>query len=217
MKKILSKFLLIFAASNCLLVISGNSYCGDAPLPSEVQKLVGIEIPPVVKGKASGSIPGFLALGSSAAVTGSGFSPTIQGREIGFETGTVNGLPMLFVTGHDKDLTTRIFDVLMLPPDLNDWYFEGDFEYALQYDQAHPDRYFKWRKNRFTLSETCWSHKDDERYILGLIKQEKGKKTCSHYSKRVKLAWMIDKQSGRLTPLPTQGLQCHYITEEDCY
>lgn len=210
-------------------VAAGSSESGhinsseDISLPPEVRALIGMKIPPVIKGKASGSIPGFFGLGSSAAMTGSGSDAIIEGSSVGFQTGVLaSGRPMLFVTGHDKDLTTKIFDALMLPPDLIDWYFEGDFEYALQHDQAHPDRYFKWywqtgQTGRFVLSETCRSHEDDERIIIGLIKQQKGKEGCSHYTKRVKQAWLIDKQSGRLMPISTKGLQCHYITVDDCY
>lgn len=215
--------LLVFAMAGGMSVMAGSAYCRDISLPPEVQALIGMKIPPVIKGEAGGSIPGFFVLGSSAAVTGSGSSPIIEGMEIGFETGVLaSGRPMLFVRGHDKNLTTKIFDALMLPPDLIDWYFEGNFEYALQHGQAHPDRYFKWywqtgQTGRFILSETCWSHKGDDRYIIGLIKQEKGKETCSHYSKRVKQAWLINKQSGRLAPISTRGLQCHYISMDDCY
>jgi hypothetical protein len=169
-------------------------------------------------------IPGFLAVSSSSMVSRSGSSgETSDGGFIGLETGVLaSGRPMLFVVGIHKDLTTEILDALMLPPDLIDWYFEGDFEYALQHDQAHLDRYFKWhwqtgQPSRFTLSESCGSNKEDERMIIGLIKQEKGKETCSHYSKRVKFAWLLDKKSKRLTPISTRGLQCHYISEEDCY
>lgn len=206
---------LVFAVAVGMSVMAGSAYCRDISLPPEVQALVGMKIPPVIKGKVSvarGSIPGFFMLGSS------GSGETSDGRNIGLETGVLaSGRPMLFVTGIHKDLTTEILDVLMLPPDLIDWYFEGNFEYEFQHHKANPERHFKWRTGRFTLSESCRSNKGDERIILGLIKQEKGKETCSHYSKRVKQAWLIDKQSGRLTPISTWGLQCHYISEEDCY
>lgn len=211
---------LVFAVAVGMSVMAGSAYCRDISLSPDVQALVGMKISPVVKGGvsvASGSIPGFLVLGSSAAVTGSGSDAIIEGRYIWFQTGVASGRPMLFVMGGHKDLTTKIFDVLMLPPDLIDWYFEGDFEYEFQHHKADTDRHFKWRTGRFTLSESCRSNKNDERLILGLIKQEKGKETCSHYSKRVKQAWLIDKQSGRLTPISTRGLQCHYISMDDCY
>lgn len=210
--------LVMLAMAGWMLVATRSAHCGDIPLPSEVQALVGMKIPPVIKGEAGGSIPGFFVLGGVPALSASGSSEISDGRNLELRTGVLaSGRPMLFLMAYDKNLTREILDALMLPPDLNDWYFEGDFEYALQHDQAHPDRYFKWRKNRFTLSETCWSHKDDERIIIGLIKQEKGKETCSHYSKRVKQAWLIDKQSGHLAPISTRGLQCHYISMDDCY
>lgn len=220
----LRRFFLMFSVIAWMSLIAGSAYCEDIPLPPEVQALVGMEIPPVIKGDARGSIPGFFMLGSSGPLSRYGINETADGRSsFGLETGVLaNGRPMLFVTVIHKDLTTDILDALMLPPDLIDWYFEGDFEYAFQHDQAHPDRYFKWywqagQTERFVLSESCGSNKDDKRLIIGLIKQEKGKETCSHYSKRVMLAWLIDKRSGRLMPMPTRGLQCHYISEEDCY
>jgi hypothetical protein len=171
--------LLVLVVAGGMSVMAGNAYCGDIPLPPEVQALVGMKISPVIKGKVSvarNGIPGFLAVSSSSMVSRSGSSgETSDGGFIGLETGVLaSGRPMLFVVGIHKDLTTEILDALMLPPDLIDWYFEGDFEYALQHDQAHLDRYFKWhwqtgQPSRFTLSESCGSNKEDERMIIGLI------------------------------------------------
>lgn len=218
--------LVMLAMAGWMLVATGSAYCGDIPLPPEVQALIGMKIPPVVKGNKSvarNGIPGFLAVSSSVALSRSGSSQSDDGKTLGLETGVLaSGRQLLLVAAIRQDLTTEILDALMLPPDLIDWYFEGNFEYALQHDRAHRDRYFKWywqagQVGRFALSESCGANEEDERIIIGLIKQEKGKETCSHYSKRVKLAWLLDKQSGRLKPISTQGLQCHYISEDDCY
>ena len=79
------------------------------------------------------------------------------------------------------------------------------------------DGEFSGIQGRFSLSENCRSSEEDERMIFGLVKPEKGKETCSHFSKRVKLAWKIDRESGKITPMPTQGLQCFYLTMDDCF
>lgn len=217
------KYLRVFAMAGGIIVMTESARCEEMLLPTKVQAFIGMEIPPVIKSVASGSIPNFISLSSSSAVTRHGTNPSIGGRNVGFYYGVLaDRAPVLFVIGHDKNLTTKIFDVLILPPDLIDWYFKGDFKYALRHDRQHWDRYFKWywqdgQTGRFMLSESCGSNENDERYIIGMIKQENGKESCSHYSKRVKLAWLIDKESGRLTRISTQGLQCHYIAAEDCY
>jgi len=196
-----------------LLAVSSSAWSADAPLPPDAQVLIGKKIPAAVKGKAVGAIPGFLSLGG--ALVGN----DTHGRMLGYDEGVMSdGSPLLVVSATDNDRNMEILDVLKLPPDLMTWYFEGDFKYALQH---HPSKNFKWRRGReyYILSDSCEINHAEvkDQIIFALIYQEKGKEDCSHFSKHVKKAWMLDKKTWRLKTLPTKNMRCQYVAEDDCY
>lgn len=192
----------------CMLIVSANSWSREAAPPQDVQALIGKKIPAAIKGKASGSIPDFLVLSST------GINVIVNGRNIELRTGvTAGGSQVSLVIAKDADFNTEILDALLLPPDLIDWYVAGDKNASRK-----PQEIFKWRKGRFTLSEDvgCRKDKKDTRFIVGLVKPEKGKETCSHYSRRVRNAWLLNTKSGRFEAISTQNLSCLYLVEDDC-
>lgn len=214
------RYLLTFILAGWLSIQALSAQSVEEVLPPDVRALVGMKLAPVrVEEKdikrapwakplspdyvqmAPARIPNFISMGSSGG----------GGLGLGFEEGVVAGKwPVFIVERIGADMSREILDALMLPKDLIDWHFADG-------NSGNISDHFIFIKGRFSLSERCRSSEEDERIIVGLIKQEKGKETCSHFSKQVKLAWMIDRQSGKITPMPTQGLQCFYLTMDDCF
>jgi hypothetical protein len=200
------------------MLMAGAAYCGDAPLPPEVQALIGMKLPPVrVEGKdikmhpdikqrpdfvfMQTHIPGYTHIeGNIASLKDK------PGSQLWYETGFIGGKwPVLLVRRLHKDMSYEILDAQMLPANLIEWTFaNGKLQDV---------------KGRFRLSGYCQigNKEDVSRTIVGLIKPEKGKSDCSHDSRRVKQAWEIDQQSGHVAPISTQGLQCHYLMMYDCF
>jgi hypothetical protein len=191
------KYLLVFAIAGGMSVLAENAYCVDMSLPVEVQALIGMKIPPIIAGKASANIPNFV-------------SKTSGWGAISFDEGIVGDKwPVFIVELINADRSREVLDVQLLPNNLIDWRYLGRESEQLEK--------FKHVKNRFSFSTSCRVDERDERLVFGLVKPEKGKQTCSHFSKRVKLAWLIDRQSGKISPMQTQGLQCFYLTMDDCF
>lgn len=163
----------------------------EESLPPEVQSLIGMQIPPVVKNRARARIPNFIQNNGNGGGVG----------DIVYEFGVVNGRWPVFVVAHiDKNLTTKILDIQMLPANLIDWRFENGEFIEL--------------KGRFHMSSYCKSNEDDKRIIVGLMKPERAKSGCVHlHSKRVNRAWEIDEGNGLVTPISTQELYCVYDGE----
>lgn len=194
MKTNLSSFIFILLTiAGGMGLLAGNAQCADEAMPLEVKALIGTRIPPHVSSKGligRADIPNFVPKNS-------------VGAAISFEEGVFNGKWPAFVIERDnKDMSTEILAIQMIPKELIDWeFFGGQFHNV---------------EGRYSLSEHCQSHEDDERWIVGLVKPEKGKADCGHNSKRIKQTWMIDQQTGRITPISSQGLQCYYLTIGSC-
>lgn len=171
----------------------------DETLPAELMALIGKKLPPVASGKARASFSNFELKGSFGA------------GDIGFEEGVyLRKWPVVLVTRIHKDMTTELLDVLMLPKKLIDWRYEGD-------GISTKSNKFIFVKNRFALSERCRTGEEDERMILGLVKPESGKSLCTHFSNHVKQAWMVGGENGKISPISPDGLQCMYLTMDDCF
>ncbi len=197
-KTTIRNFIFVLIAVGGMSLHALNALGADDAMPSEVQVLIGMKIPPKVKGTARASIPNFVSKGG-------------EWGAISYEEGMVGGKwPVFIVERIDADRSLEILDVQMLPINLIDWrYVDGKFK--------NKSEHFKFVKNRLSLSEKCRADENDQRMIFGLIKQEIGKEACSHFSKLVQQAWMIDRQSGKITPIPTKDLQCFYLTMDDCF
>ena len=175
------------------LAIAPRAYAAEDSMPPEVKALIGTRIPPYVSSKGQigrADIPNFVSKNSSWA-------------SISFEEGVFSGKwPAFIVERDNKDMSTEILDIQMIPKELIDWEFVGG--------------QFQNVEGRYSLSEHCKSREDDERWIVGLVKPEKGKADCGHNSKRIKQTWMVDQQTGRITPISPKGLQCYYMAISSC-
>ncbi|MBI3223188.1 MAG: hypothetical protein HYZ46_09050 [Nitrosomonadales bacterium] len=186
------KLFWFFVLAGGISMISSIALGADDVMPNEVRALIGMKL------QSSESTSNFISMGSSGV------------GEFGIEEGVVAGKwPVLIVERIAVGGPGEILDVLMLPKNLINWHFVGG-------ELKNVSDHFKFIKDRLSFSQKCEFGEDDERIIVGLIKPEKGKEICAHYSKHVKLAWMIDRQSGKITPISTQGLQCFYLVEDDC-
>lgn len=188
--------LLVFVMTGGMTLPVSNAQGADNAMPPEISSLIGMKLPPKVVGKKAADIPEFIYLGSALRSEESGSS-------LAYDEGLAGGKwPVFLIERIYKDKTTVILDAQMLPANLMEWRFVGG--------------QFTFLKDRFKLSDRCQSGSEDTRIIFGLVKAEKGKSDCGHISKRVKQAWKIDRQSGQITPMPIQGLQCYFLEISEC-
>lgn len=212
------RHLVMLAMAGWMLVVAGNAYCGDIPLPPEVQALIGMKLPPVrVEGKdikiapwvkpfppdyvrmSPASVPGFNHIGGALF-----FENDKPKYSLAYSEGLANGKwPVFIIERIYEDKSKVILDAQMLPAELLEW--------------PYVDKQLKhYLADRFRFSQSCRSGSEDNRIIFGLVKPEQGKSDCGHFSRRVKMAWLIDPQTGRIKPLSTHGLQCYFLTMGEC-
>lgn len=188
--------LLVFAMAGGMTLPVSNAQGADNAMPPEVSSLIGMKLPPKVVGKKTADIPNFIRLGGAL------ISEEL-GNSLAYDEGIVGEKwPIFFIERIYGDRTTVILDSQMLPANLMEWQFIGG--------------QFTFLKDRFKLSDRCKGEGEDSRLIFGLVKAEKGKSDCGHISKRVKQAWKIDRQSGQITPMSAQGLQCYFLEVSEC-
>lgn len=207
--------LLVFAVAGGMTLVVGNAQGADDALPPEVRALIGMKLPPVrVEGKdikslkplppdyvrmVPASVPRFIDTGGALF-----YESDKPKYSLAYSEGLADGKWPVFITERIyEDKSTEILDVQMLPAELLEWPYE--------------DKQLKhYLADRFRFSESCRSGSEDSRIIFGLVKAEQGKSDCGHFSKRVKMAWLIDPQTGRIKSLSTHGLQCYFLTMGEC-
>lgn len=214
MKNIYGESPIVFLTAVFLLFLSGRSHCGDMQLPPSVQNLIGMKLQPVhVKGKNIKSIkplptdyvsvypaviPGFINVGGALF-----FENTNPKYSLAYNEGFADGKwPVFLIERIYEDMTKEILDVQGLPEKLIEWKIDGQ--------QA------RYIKGRFRLSENCRFGDENDLNIFGLVKPEQKKSNCGHFSKHVIRAWKINTQSGRVNPIATRGLQCYFLTMNEC-
>ncbi|MDD5472266.1 MAG: hypothetical protein PHP05_10170, partial [Sideroxydans sp.] len=127
-----------------------------------------------------------------------------QENELAYGEGVVaNKWDVFIVERFSADKSVEILDAQMLPANLIEWRLD--------------DGNRKYLEGRYRFSVNCYAEEKASHLIFGLVKPVKGKSDCAHFSKRVKLAWQVDRQSGRITPIPAKGVKCEYITMSACY
>lgn len=178
-----------------------KAQCVGDSLPPEVRALIGMKLPPKGVNMAPASIPRFFEVNGALLVDSGEKADSV----LAYAEGLFEGKWPIFLLEriYHPDRTMEILDARVLPANLLDWRLVN----------GKPER----NSGHFRLSERCRVNDKDERVILGLVKPEHGKEYCAHFSKRVKQAWHMDMKSGCLAPIATQGLQCEYITMNDCY
>ena len=178
-----------------------NAQCGDDSLPPEVKALIGKKLPPKVSGMKQAEIPKFIDVGGALLVDSGEAVTTVLAYSEGVFAGkwTVFFMERTYQPSQEKE----ILDARMLPANLLDWRLKNDIP--------------EGNSGQYKLSGRCRINDKDERVILGLVRPERGKSDCAHFSKRIKQAWQMDMKLGCLIPIATKDLQCEYITMNDCY
>jgi hypothetical protein len=180
------------ALFGCLILVT-SALAADDSIPAELRVLIGTKLSPHVSEKGQigrADIPNFI-------------SKNATGGSLSFLEGVFSEKwPAFVVTRDNKDMSVEILDIQMIPSKLLDWKFVAGK--------------FKNIEGRFSLSNPCRASEDDDRWIVGLIKPEKGKADCGHNSKRIKQTWLIDQQTGHITPIASKGLQCYYMAIGSC-
>ncbi len=189
----------VLFAGLCGMLLACNSQGSEDVMPPEVQKLIGMKILPKVVGRKQADIPNFHPI-SGALID----EDVKQGSALTYSEGVVdNKWPVFIVEMIASDMSAEILDAKMLPANLIEWQMENGNK--------------KYLDGRYKFSGHCQTKEESSQIIFGLVKPEKGKSDCAHFSRRVKLAWLIDRQSGQITPLPSKDVMCEYITMSECY
>jgi hypothetical protein len=180
-----------------LVIVTGNTLAADNALPPEVQKLIGMKIPPKVMGKSGGDIPNFIL-----------FSGGMLNKKIGNETPRANliyeeGLvaekwPVFVVYASHADKTRDILDAQLLPNKLINWRYANGKIKRLE------------NGDRLIFSIDCQYENGDGRIIFGL---EDPKVEREGMSTRIERAWEVDPQSGHIKSISTQNISCAILGE----
>lgn len=188
---------LIAIATLMTSLIYPSSCYAEEQVKSEIMALVGMKVPPVLPFKKQAEIPGWNSLGSFHV----GSSSIRVYGENGF-TGNEGGFVLIHL---DSDMTRTVIDARAVPLEL------------LGFNLV--DGKLNWRKNankKFSV-ESC-KKAGVEAAIIGLMQPEHGKEGCLHYSRKVKMAWCVNGETGKLETISPEGVSCFFPNGEDeCY
>ena len=181
--------LLVLAVAGGMTVMAGSAYCEGDVLPPEVRAMVGMRIPAKAPGR-QGSVPGWLRMGSYALDAAKRPLQSLGVEELYRDDVSIFVIDLL----DEKDWSRTILDAQVMPQKLL-WYYVKNGKFVE-----------KKNKQLYSFSSMC--KRADSETIVGLMRPESGKEDCTHHSKQVIRAWIIDQQSGRITGIPTQGVSC---------
>lgn len=187
----------LLAVVGGLAMLAGNAQGAEEHLPSEVQALVGMKIPPEIVGKSGSPIPKFIRFGGG--MLNRKIGNETPRAELIYEEGIVDEKwPVFIVYASHADKTREILDAQLLPKKLINWRYE--------------DGKIRWleKEDRLIFSIWCQYAKGDGRIIFGL---EDPKFEHEGMSTRIERAWEIDQQSGHIKSISTQGITCAILGE----
>lgn len=157
-----------------MVLVAGNAQGADEVMPPEVKAIIGMKLSPKVVGRKQAEIPGFHRI--TGALIG---QDELQGNMLAYDEGVVGDKwPVFIVVRIASDQSAEILDAQMLPANLIEWRL--------------VDGNRKYLEGRYRFSVNCKIEEEDKRLIMGLVKPEKGKSDCAHFSRRVKQAWQVD-------------------------
>lgn len=62
---------------------------------------------------------------------------------------------------------------------------------------------------RYELIHYCHDGKNSSAIVIGLARPEKGKDGCIHWTTKVRNAWEVDLNTGKLKDIPAEGVSCY--------
>lgn len=193
--KFRSLIFVLLAAGIALL--TGNAQAADEALPPEVKALIGMKIPAKAPGR-TGDIPEWKTI-----VGGVLGSKPNDIQEMGLEELYRDGISIFVIDLMDKrDRSRTVLDARLLPRQL------------LSYEIKNGKIVMKRNSSQlYSLVMGCERNRSEET-IVGLMRPEPGKGNCTHNSKQVKRAWLIDPQTGRITDISPQDVSCPRVDAE---
>lgn len=189
------KFLLTpLAAISCLAMVSSAAYSEKKP-EINVDALVGTTIP-ARSASRTGDLNGWHERGG-----------TLLGHSelgLGLSEYYRDGQAIFIITRTDSKLNKTILDVRKLPMNIMDHKIVGNKLVFL-----------KNAVNRYGLAHYCASNKETEAIVIGLAKPEKRFKDCSHRTRQIYTAWIVDTTTGKLKTINPKGVTCLLSDFED--
>lgn len=160
---------------------------------SEIMSLIGLKIAPTPNGK-QGDIAGWHSL--------SGSSVSSSTCSVYLENGYMRNEGGFILVQLDKDMTRTVRDGRVVSKDL--------LRYELKNEKL------AWRKDAVKKYgvENC-EKAGEKDAVIGLMRPERGKEGCLHYSKQVKMAWRVNAKTCKLEEIPSNGVVCFFPDAED--
>jgi hypothetical protein len=169
----------------------GNAQCADEPLPPEVKKLIGMEIPSFEAG-GRGGLPGWVYAGSTL----------LRDKSFGVEYWDREEQSIFLVSKLDTSgKHLMVLDAKVLP---RDW-----LTFSIKNGETKMKK--QWWK---FYAPTSACERNSGEVIVGLVRPVRGRHDCSHKTKQIKRAWKIDEQSGHISEISSQGISCNYMGGE---
>jgi hypothetical protein len=74
------------------------------------------------------------------------------------------------------------------------------------------------KQNHGFMNQMCRNKTYDVGYIVGISKPESKyfKYGCTHWTKKVKVAWLVDSKSGKISEIPTGDVTCFEQGDNEC-
>jgi len=193
--RLLTKFLIAFAVvgmsqiatADVVSKIKARTHT-EQQLPADIKALIGLKIPDMESG-GKGGIPSWSLKGGSL----------VGKQQFGVEQ-WYRGGEFIFLVRRLDDAGRIVLDARVLP------------RHLLAYHEKNGDLVFEQRSSKYSFESMCYRLKDE--LVVGLMRPERGKEDCTHTTKRLKRAWKIDAQNGRISDIPTQGVSCSFMDAE---
>lgn len=106
----------------------------------------------------------------------------------------------------NPDKSSEVVDIVELPFELMGYRVPGKKNVA----KHDPKQRF------FHINTYCKREKDDEGIVIGLVREEKKYKDCSHPTKQIKAAWLMSLETGKFTSISPKEVTCYIDTGEGC-
>lgn len=195
-------FVLVLALAVLTLGVASGQTMSRGINPSQVQTLIGVKIPDEPNyaslgwraGSISDVIPEWSCLGGERS-----------GEFIVDPCYHRDGIAAIVTMHHASRSpdSSMVVDALVLP-------FEvvlPPFDVRQQFGWDAKMRRDRQRQYAYSSCSTQ-KKRDGKPIVVALVRPESGKKTCGHFTRRIKQVWQLDKQTQRLEPISSENVFC---------
>lgn len=163
-------------------------------LPPEVKALIGMRIPSEKQGEF-GRIQGWKRKGSIILNIFPKQRQTMGVDELYRDDMSIFAIVLTDETGWSM----TVLDVRVLP------------RHLLNYNVKNGEIVWKKSARAYRFENTCYLPKET---VVAIARPEKGKEDCTHTTRQIKRAWKIDRETDRISEIPTQGVSCSFTDSE---